>query len=77
MKIRSINYASDTETVTLTWDSRESESYSVRYSTDLVNWDNDLDDSIPADAGETTTRSFNVAGLATANGSLFFRVERN
>ena len=46
-------------------------------ATDLTNWDANLDDGIEADAGETTTRSLDIAGLASEDGKLFFRVETN
>jgi hypothetical protein len=62
--------------LTLTWDSREGQTYAVKASTDLMTWDADLDDSIEADAGDTTTRVFAV-GIAPVDGKLFFRVERN
>jgi len=42
----------------------------------LINWELDLDDGIEADAGETTTRTFDIAGLATEREKLYFRVER-
>lgn len=76
-QIQLISYDSASEMVTLTWTSREGEIYSVNYSSDLVDWDGDLNDGVPADVGETTSRSFNVGGLASENGSLFFRVGRN
>ena len=62
--------------VTLTWDSREGEIYAVRFSTDLNNWDADLDDGVEPDAGETTTRGFDISGLASEDGKLYFRVEK-
>ena len=77
IKITSFTYAEDTERITLSWASREGRNYSVFYSTDLVDWDSDLDDSIPADPGDTTTRSFNVRNLSNETGQVFFRVQRN
>jgi hypothetical protein len=72
-----IDYSPGADTVTLTWTSRPGAKYTVKYSRDLTNWEADLDDSIEADAGETTTRTYSVTGLATADGELFFRVERD
>jgi hypothetical protein len=63
--------------LTLTWDSKPGESYAVSFSTDLVNWDGDLDDGVDADEGESTTRDFNVAALVAEDESLYFRIERN
>jgi hypothetical protein len=74
--ISQIDYSEADNMVELTWDSREGESYAVKYSTDLVNWDGDLDDGVDADLGETTTRDFDLSGIE-AEGELFFRVERN
>ena len=74
--ITEIDYAPADDMVTFTWDSREGATYAIKYSTDLTDWEADLDDGISADAGEKTTRSFNIAGLASEGGELFFRVER-
>ncbi|MDB4438073.1 hypothetical protein N9195_00630 [bacterium] len=46
------------------------------YSTDLIDWDNNLNDEILADAGKTTTQNFDITGLAGPNGQLFVRVFR-
>jgi hypothetical protein len=75
-EITEIKYSPGDNMVTLTWDSREGASYAVTYSHDLQNWDADLDDGIDADAGDATTKSFDLtlAGLAGA-GQVYFRVE--
>ena len=75
--ITEFDYSPEDQMVTLTWPSSEGANYAVKVSTDLTNWDGDLDDGVEADAGETTTRSFSVAGLASEGGELFFRIERN
>jgi hypothetical protein len=62
--------------VTLTWRSREGQNFIVRYSIDLTNWELDLDDGVEADAGETTTRTFDITDLAMEGEELYFRVER-
>jgi hypothetical protein len=53
--ITAIDYDPDTGMLTLTWNSCPNETYEVYLSTDMTTWDTDLDDSIPADAVETTT----------------------
>jgi hypothetical protein len=81
LAITAIDYASETEQVTLTWRNIGAESYAVTYSTDLTNWDSDLDDSVTAevdeilDDGDQITVTFNIAGL-TGGGMLYFRVEQ-
>ena len=75
--ITEIEYSAVEQTVTLTWTSNPGQSYSVKVSGDLIDWDADLDDGVEADEGDTTTRSFGIAGLPSEGGDLFFRVERN
>ena len=75
--ITAVDYSPDTDEVTLTWTSNPGATYAVRYSTNLASWDGDLDDSVEADDGEQTTRTFRIGGLASDDGELFFRVERN
>lgn len=70
------DYSLADDMITLSWTSQPGATYIVRYSTDLSDWNNDLDDSVVADPGETTTRTFDVSGLASEGGELFFRVER-
>ena len=72
--ITDIDFSSD-QKVTLTWNSREGQIYAVKYSVDMVDWDGDLDDSIDADPGDQTTRTFNLKD-AGFNGRAFFRVEK-
>ena len=77
--IREFAYSPGDNTIMLTWDSREGETYAVRYSYDMTNWDADLDDGIDAAAGETTTSEtfdLSVAGIAPGVERVFFRVER-
>ncbi len=75
--ISEIDYSADDNAVTLTWDSREGMVYSVVYSNDLITWDGDLDDSVPGAPGESTTRTFELEGIAGEGGKIYFRVERN
>ncbi len=60
--ITALDYSSDDQLLTLSWNSREGETYTVKYSRDLSNWDGDLDDGVAADAGDTTTRTFDLSG---------------
>jgi hypothetical protein len=75
--ITEFDYAPGDNMVTLTWNSREGEKYAVKFSKDMTSWGGDLDDDVDADAGDTTTKSFDLttAGLAGA-GRVYFRVER-
>ena len=73
--ITEIDYSAAENEVTLTWDSREGETYAVKYSTDLVDWEADLDDGVDADPGDSTTRSFGIAEI-DEDGEIFFRVEK-
>ncbi len=60
---------------TLTWTSREGENYGVYYSSDLQNWGSDVNDSYPADPGETTSFTFNHPAPGAKR--LNFRVIQN
>ncbi|MFT4547854.1 MAG: hypothetical protein ACI8XO_002340 [Verrucomicrobiales bacterium] len=73
--ITEINHSADDTMVTLTWDSKPDERYTVSYSRDLINWIGDLDDGVDADAGDSTTETFNLAfaGLG-GDARIFFRV---
>lgn len=75
--ITQLDYSPGDDQVTLTWDSQEGASYAVKYSRDMKGWDADLDDSVDAAAGDSTTATFDLApaGLAGA-GRVYFRVER-
>jgi hypothetical protein len=75
--ITSIAFDPSNREVTLTWDSREGQSYAVRYSEDLIEWGGDLDDGVDGDEGESTTRTFDVGDLVQNSPTLFFRVDRN
>ena len=75
--VTEIIYDAETDMLTLTWTSKPTETYAVTFSKDLTGWEGDLNDSIAADAGETTTRTFDLsaAGLGDA-GRVYFRVEK-
>ncbi|MGJ8697535.1 MAG: LamG-like jellyroll fold domain-containing protein [Verrucomicrobiaceae bacterium] len=63
--------------ITLTWNSRASEQFSLFYSVDMIDWEGEIDDGIAADPGATTSRTFNLGDLGLQGvEKLFFRVER-
>ncbi len=75
--ITDIDYSPGDQLLTLTWNSREGQNYAVRYSEDMIDWSSDLDDSVDADAGEQTTRTFDLKNAGFGDASrVFFRVER-
>jgi hypothetical protein len=77
LAITAFDFAEGSDEFSLTWNSIEGASYAVKYSTDLISWDSDLDDSVVGDAGESTTRTFNVTDLIGVDGGpVFFRVEQ-
>jgi len=76
--ITAIDYDSATSMLTLTWTSNPGETYAVKYSPDMTNWDADLDDGIDADAGGGITTGLFDLSLADLQDAarLFFRVEK-
>ena len=65
--------------VTLTWNSKPNETYTIKFSIDMTNWDTDIEDSVAADPGDSTTASFDLKltpSIVDAE-AVFFRVERN
>ena len=72
-----IDYVPGTNMLTLTWTSSPGETFAVKFSGDMSNWDSDLDDGIPADGGDTTTETFdlNDAGIQE-DARVYFRVEK-
>jgi len=82
LEITEIDYAPDTGRLTLTWNSSPNETYRVDLSTDLIDWDFELDNSFPAaadaDADETTaTFDLNDNFPEGIPESAYFRVEKN
>lgn len=64
------------ENLTLTWNSKGSERYSIFVSGDMLNWEAELDDNILPDPGNTTSRIFNLSDFGLANEpKIFFRVQ--
>lgn len=81
LNITNIQYAPETSEVTLTWPKTNSPSYRVKYSTDLIDWSNELDDEVLSDSDEKPedpskiTVTFSLfEGIKNQN-YLFFRVE--
>ena len=78
--ITSIDYSAEGKMLTLTWNSQPGERYLVKYSTDLIDWDADIEDDVPAGIGETTTATFELAGFVgdqeDAPRAYYFRVEK-
>jgi hypothetical protein len=73
--ITEIVYSPDDNQITLTWNSREGETYAVKYSRDMTNWDADLDDGVAAGPDGQTTVSFDITGLEGED-RVYFRIER-
>lgn len=75
IQVTSFNYAPESNTLTLSWDSVEGTAYEVQYSTDLNDWSASLDNGVPGDAGTETTRAFNLGTVGLGNPiRLFVRV---
>lgn len=74
LKISEVVFDPDTERMTLTWNSREGKTYTLFTSTDLINFDEDLNDSIPS-GGDVTTYEFVVPQPFDLK--RFFRVVEN
>ncbi|MDA7894718.1 hypothetical protein N9A98_04105, partial [Akkermansiaceae bacterium] len=75
LAVTSFDLSEITGEFTLTWNSNIGELYAVKYSTDLINWDADLDDGILADEGETTSKTFKLTNLDNPK-ALYFRIEK-
>lgn len=81
LNITNIQYAPETSEVTLTWPKTNSPSYRVKYSTDLIDWSNELDDEVLSDSDEKPedpskiTVTFSLFEGIKKQKYLFFRVE--
>lgn len=76
LEITAMAYSSGDSMLTLTWNSREGALYALKFSTDLKDWDSDIEDGIIGDAGSTTTKTFDLSEAAPAGvENLFFRIE--
>ena len=74
LEVIAFSYDKETKQVSLTWNSRDNRTYSVFTSTDLFDFETDINDSI-ASQGETTTFSF--TNLNPEIDKLFLRVVEN
>ncbi|MEJ6568417.1 MAG: hypothetical protein QNL80_06090 [Akkermansiaceae bacterium] len=62
--------------VTLTWNSKATDIYTIKFSLDLVDWEADVEDGINGEAG-STSQTFDVSDLGLDSiEKLFFRIER-
>ena len=75
-EITAFDYSADTRTVTLTWPSSPTETFAVKYSTDMIDWGADLDDNVSADAGESTTATFKLPVDLVETLRVYFRIEK-
>jgi hypothetical protein len=73
-EVTSIDYNTETNQVTLTWNSRDNQTYSVFTSMDLFNFDEEINDSVPS-GGDTTSLTFTL--FAPVDAKRFFRVVEN
>ena len=74
MRIRSIDYDTDTNMITIIWDSKPGEVYSLDFSNDMTSWPGDIEDSIPGSVdSETTSHMFSADDLG---GRTFFRIRK-
>ncbi len=77
LTITEISLSEDGNSVTLTWNSRASQTYAVVFSFDVLDWSGDLNDSVSADEGDTTTRTFDLQGAGiSGRDQIFFRIEK-
>jgi len=77
--ITEVSYDPADDLVTLTWNSKPNDTYTIKFSLDMTNWDADIEDGVAADPGDTTTVSFDLKltpSIVDAE-AVFFRVERN
>ena len=72
LKFTNINYTLENDTFTLEWASKPNKTYSLFYSTDLSDWEADIDDSIFSEGKKTSYTFENPEGIETRK--IFFRV---
>jgi len=77
LEITTIDYASGSTTLTLTWASNLGDNYNVNFSEDMIDWTRNLNvEEIPAAEGTSTTGVFDTSGLDITGTKLFFRIEK-
>ena len=77
IKITEIDYDKASDMVTVTWLSQPGVDYTLYYSPDLIDWDLDVEDSIPAEVDSETTTWGPFPNPIEGGLSGFFRVARN
>ena len=81
LTITKFEHDTDANTVTLTWRKTTATSYILKYSTDMSDWSQDLDDGITAADDENPqdtdhiTVTFPLFETLTEEPDLFFRIE--
>ncbi len=75
LEIKSYVYDREARTLTLSWKSEPGQTYTLFYSPDLRDWDQDVDDSILSGGTMTSFGPFEVINPSFSRG--FYRVERN
>jgi len=75
LEITELHYEPTNSELSLTWNSIEGRNYRVAYSTDGQSWESDLDDFVLGDPGDSTTRVYDLSGVANRE-RLLFRVEQ-
>ena len=71
LAITEMSYDAATQRITLTWNSKQNHTYGIFFGYDLINFDADVDDSVPS-MGDTTTFTFSNPEPNTPK--LFFHV---
>lgn len=77
LEITEIDYDTATDMVTVTWLSQPGASYSLYYSPDLIDWDFEIEDTIPAEVDSETTTWGPFPNPAPGSLKGFFRVDQN
>ncbi len=75
-EITNVNFDKATSQWSLSWNSQPGKTYTLRYSTDLLNFGNDINDSIPS-GGATTSFGPFPHPIPASGTRLFFRVLEN
>lgn len=80
LAINTIDYDVAGDNFRFTWNSQLGNTYTLNWSLDLINWDNDINDNIASDSQPTTFPPINQPGTANplpGEDRLFFRIEEN
>ena len=80
LEISEINYDQIEDRFRFTWNSRPGKTYSLKWSLDLINWDNEIDDNIPSQGEITIFPAIDQSGSLNplpGGQRLFYRIEEN